>query len=195
MSKNIIKDLLEQHVTVIQAFVKSNARQIDHLMGALPIAIDYGNKILICGNGGSASDSNHFAAELIGRFEKNRKALPAISLTADNSVLTCLANDFGYETVFAKQIEALGNTGDILIAISTSGRSQNIIRAMEQAKKQGLMVILFTGINGKTCELADLVIDVPTDNTARIQECHIFLIHLLSKAIEDYFIEKQGVLK
>src|SRR6056297_1057098 len=136
--KTSIKDILNEHISIAESFVKENARQIDHFASALATNLDFGNKVLVCGNGGSASDSLHFAAELIGRFEKERKPIPAIALNSDISVLTAIANDYGFKYIFSKQIEALGSPGDILLAISTSGKSANIVQAMKQAKKQGL---------------------------------------------------------
>jgi D-sedoheptulose 7-phosphate isomerase len=155
-----------------------------HLMIA---ALRKKKKILIFGNGGSAADSQHIAAELIGRFTKNRKALPAIALTTDTSILTSLANDFGFEHVFARQIEGLGNPGDVALALSTSGNSANVIAAVKQARKQNITTIALTGRNrGKLANLADLTLNVASDSTARIQECHITIAHILCEIIEKH---------
>ncbi len=144
-----------------------------------------GNKILACGNGGSMSDAIHFAEELVGRFRENRRPLPAIALS-DVGMLSCIANDFGYEEVFARALEALGQKGDVLLAISTSGNSKNILRAAEQARKQGISVLALTGKDGgKLKELADISVIVPHFGYAdRIQEIHIQIIHSFIEIIE-----------
>lgn len=143
-------------------------------------ALTNGKKILLCGNGGSAADCQHLASELIGRFGREGRGLPAIALTADTSVLTSLANDAGYENVFSHQIEAMGRSGDVLVAISTSGRSANILRAAEMAKALGMKVIGLTGQDGDSLiDLADLGIRVPSEDTSRIQESHITIGHIV----------------
>lgn len=147
-----------------------------------------GKKILICGNGGSAADSQHFAAELVGRFQKERKAQPAIALTTDTSILTALANDYSFDIVFSRQVEALGNTGDLLIALSTSGKARNVILAARQAKKRGLKTISLTGKNGgELAKITDISVIVASDTTARIQESHILIIHILCEIAEGSF--------
>ncbi|MCK5077119.1 MAG: D-sedoheptulose 7-phosphate isomerase, partial [Calditrichia bacterium] len=146
-----------------------------------------GNKILICGNGGSAADAQHIAAELVVRLKStfDRPAIPAIALTVNTSVLTAGANDYGFETIFSRQIEALANPGDVLIAISTSGNSKNIIMAVEQAKLKGIASIGFLGTEGgKMKDLVDYSLIVPSDNTAYIQESHISIGHILCDIIE-----------
>lgn len=144
-----------------------------------------GNKVLICGNGGSASDAQHFAAELVGRFEKERKALPAIALTTDTSILTALGNDYGYDTIFSRQVEGLGTTGDILVGISTSGNSKNVILAMETAKNNGIKSIGLLGRDGGAlASKCDMAVVVPHSVTARIQEAHIFIIHFWAAYVE-----------
>lgn len=147
--------------------------------------VSEGGKILLCGNGGSASDCQHIAAELTGRFVKERKPLPAIALTTDTSALTAIANDYGYREVFVRQLEALANTGDTLIAISTSGNSENIINAVALAKKKALRVIGLLGRDGgKLKDLCDISIVVPSDSTPRIQEAHILIGHTICEGIE-----------
>ncbi|MFQ5605823.1 MAG: SIS domain-containing protein [bacterium] len=144
-----------------------------------------GNKIILFGNGGSAADSQHIAAELVSKFTQNRKALRAIALTTDTSILTSVANDFAFEEVFARQVEALGNAGDTALAISTSGQSANIIKAVRMAKEMGLATVGFTGKNGgKLVEYVDLCFRVPSQNTARIQEVHITAAHALCDILE-----------
>ena len=149
-------------------------------------AFKKGNRVLICGNGGSAADAQHMAAEFVGRYLKERKALPAIALTTNTSTLTAIGNDYGYEHVFSRQIEALANKGDVVIGISTSGNSSNIIYALDAAKKKGCYTIGLVG--GKQCRIdsaADLVIKAPSENTPRIQEMHIFLIHTICEVVEN----------
>jgi D-sedoheptulose 7-phosphate isomerase len=143
------------------------------------------NKILICGNGGSASDAQHMAAELVGTFEKEREALPAIALTTDTSILTAVGNDYGFDTIFSRQIESLSVAGDILLGISTSGNSKNVIVAMEAAKKRRVKSIGLLGNNGGAlASKCDMVVIVPDSVTARIQEAHIFIIHFWAAYIE-----------
>ena len=145
-----------------------------------------GGKILFCGNGGSASDAQHLAAELVVKYKKVRKAIPAIALTTDTSILTAIGNDIGAEQIFARQVEALGNNGDILVGITTSGNSENVIRAFDTAKNMGLKTILLTGNNcGKANESADILIDVPSKVTNNIQEMHIAVGHLICGLIEE----------
>jgi D-sedoheptulose 7-phosphate isomerase len=149
------------------------------------MTVSGGGKILLCGNGGSASDCQHLAAELTGRFVKERKPLPAIALTTDTSALTAIANDYGYKEIFARQLEALANAGDTLIAISTSGNSENIINAVALAKKKTLRVIGLLGRDGgKLKDLCDISIVVPSNSTPRIQEAHILLGHTICEGIE-----------
>lgn len=147
-----------------------------------------GHKILSCGNGGSAADAQHFSSELLNRFEMERPGLPAIALTTDSSTLTSIANDFRYEEVFAKQIHALGQEGDVLLAISTSGRSPSIIKAIDAAQERGVRVIALSGRDGGEVPAHisddDVEIRVPSDSTARIQEIHLLVIHCLCEQID-----------
>jgi D-sedoheptulose 7-phosphate isomerase len=144
-----------------------------------------GNKILICGNGGSAADAQHFAAELVGRFERERRAFPAIALTTDTSILTALGNDYGYERVFSRQVEALGVAGDAVIGISTSGHSKNVILAVRSAKEKGLKSIGLLGRDGgELASYVDIPVTVPHSVTAYIQEAHIFIIHFWASLAE-----------
>ncbi len=148
-------------------------------------SLNQGGKILLCGNGGSAADAQHIAAELTGRFEKNRKPLYAEALHVNGSYMTAVANDYDFETTYARLVEAMGKPNDILIAISTSGNSKNILRAAGQAKKQRMTVIGLTGQDGgELANLSDLVIKVPSKRTTRIQESHILIGHLLCEKIE-----------
>jgi len=148
-------------------------------------ALTSGGKLLVCGNGGSASDAQHVAAELVGRFERQRQALPALALTVDTSVLTSIANDFSYEEVFARQLEAVGGPHDVLLAISTSGRSANVLRAIERAKALGLKSIALTANDGGVIgSLVDVHINVPSRATARAQEVHRTILHAICELVE-----------
>jgi D-sedoheptulose 7-phosphate isomerase len=144
-----------------------------------------GNKVLLCGNGGSAADCQHIAAEFVGRFKKNRKALPAIALTTDTSILTAVSNDYGYDFLFVRQVEALGKRGDLLFVLSTSGNSINIIRATKVAKKIGIYTVgLLGGNGGKLKNIVDLPIIVPAKSSDRIQEVHITIGHIICDLVE-----------
>ncbi len=151
-------------------------------------ALSNGNKILACGNGGSAADAQHFAAELVGRFERERLPLPALSLSTDTSILTAVANDYSYREIFAKQVQALGQPGDVLLAITTSGNSENVIAAVEEALERDMRVVALTGKGGgKMTQLitdADVHLCVPHDRTARIQEVHLLTLHCLCDGID-----------
>ncbi len=151
-------------------------------------------KVLLIGNGGSAADAQHIAAELAGRFKLERTGLPAIALTTNTSTLTALANDYGYDTVFSRQLEALANDTDVLVAITTSGTSPNILKAVEMAHSRGVFVIGLTGRGGgKLKDMADLTIMVPSDNTARVQEAHITIGHIICHLVEKgLFNESSG---
>ncbi|MBS3135487.1 D-sedoheptulose 7-phosphate isomerase [Candidatus Woesearchaeota archaeon] len=145
-----------------------------------------GNKVLIFGNGGSAADSQHMAAEFVGRYKKERKGLPAIALTTDSSILTAWSNDYTYETIFERQVESLAKKGDVLIGLSTSGNSKNVIKAMEKGKELGTINISLTGKKGgKLKETSDININVESDNTPRIQECHLLAYHIICELVEE----------
>lgn len=145
-----------------------------------------GNKVYICGNGGSAADAQHFAAELVGRYLLNRKALPAVAFTTDTSILTAVGNDFGYDEIFKRQVEAFVEQGDILIGISTSGNSKNIELAMSEAKKRGAKIVGLLGKDGGKCnEYCDYPIVIKTNRTPNIQECHIMIIHIICEIVEN----------
>lgn len=144
-----------------------------------------GHKILLCGNGGSAADSQHIAAEFIARFNRERQSLPAVALTTDTSILTAISNDYAYEQVFSRQVEGLGRKGDILIAISTSGNSKNVLEAVKKAKEQGLLTVGFTGAaGGKLKDAVDICFEAESTLTPHIQEVHITALHALSEAVE-----------
>ena len=153
--------------------------------------IKQGNKVLLAGNGGSAADAQHFAGEIVGRFLMERNAIPALSLCVDPSVMTCIGNDYGYEEVFARQVQGLGKEGDAFIGISTSGNSENIIRAITEARKKNMFVVGFLGKDGsKIKDLCDVALVVPSNSTPRIQEIHTFTVHLLCEMIEKEAFKK-----
>ena len=176
---------LNQHIAVMK-LAERCSESIETAAKLLMETFARGNKILLCGNGGSAADAQHIAAEFVVRYEKKRRALPAIALTTDSSILTAHANDFDFDSVFARQIEALGNSGDTLIAISTSGNSKNIIQAAQIARAKNLNVIALTGeTGGALIDVANLTITVPSNVTARIQETHILIGHYWCGVVED----------
>mgnify|MGYP006102127259 FL=1 len=168
--------------------------EILHAAHAIRDIISAGGKLLLMGNGGSAADSQHIAAELIGRFKKERKAIPALALTVDSSSLTALGNDYGFESIFSRQVEALANPNDAIIGISTSGNSKNIIRALNLAREIGAKTIGLMGNNGgvmKDC--VDIGIIVPSNDTARIQEVHITIGHIICEIIEQDLIHENKI--
>ncbi|MDD5457136.1 MAG: D-sedoheptulose 7-phosphate isomerase [Candidatus Margulisbacteria bacterium] len=164
--------------------------QILELSEKIVKAFKTGNKVFFFGNGGSAADAQHFAAELTGRFQKERRALPAIALTTDTSALTALGNDYGFDIIFSRQVEALASEGDVLIGISTSGNSANVVKALETGAKLGCYCCGLSGNSGgKMNNCCELNIVMPSKNTPRIQEAHIFIIHTLCQLIEDEFAQ------
>ena len=178
---------LENSALVKKRIAREMVEDILNAAKILCARLKAGNKILLCGNGGSAADAQHIAAELVVRLKGdfNRPAIPAIALTVNTSILTAGANDYGFETVYSRQIEALGNPGDILIAITTSGNSGNVVMAVEQAKLKGIATIGFLGGDGgKIKDLVDYPLIVPSENTANIQESHITIGHILCDIIE-----------
>ena len=176
---NEISKLFDQSISIISE-CKNLSEVITKVSVRIVEAIKNKNKIILFGNGGSAADAQHMAAELIGRFLLTRQSIPAISLTTDTSVLTALGNDFGFENIFSRQCESIVSKGDIIIAISTSGNSSNVINGVKTAKEKGGIIIGFTGMSGgKLSDLTDEIIKAPTSNTPEIQECHRIIIHIL----------------
>lgn len=171
------------------ASVDALAPAIAHAGALLAACLHSGGKLLVCGNGGSAADAQHFSAELLGRYERERAGLPAIALHADTSTVTAVANDYGYEQVFARQVQALGRPADVLVAISTSGNSPGILRAVEAAQREGLGIMALTGRDGGALapllRSTDVEIRVPAQVTARIQEVHILVLHCLCELIDE----------
>lgn len=158
---------------------------IARAIARMTTAITGGGKVLACGNGGSAAESQHFAAELSGRFRRERAAWPAMALTVDTSALTAIGNDYGFERVFARQVEAFGRPGDVLVAMSTSGRSANVVAAAHEARARGLFVVALTGADaGPLGDAADEVVAVPDPDTARVQEVHLAILHVMCDELE-----------
>lgn len=182
--KNYITKYLDESLKV--AKIQNNLiDEIENITELILKSLKAGNKILICGNGGSASDSQHFAAEFVGRFKNDKEPLAAIALTTDSSILTSIGNDYGFEYIFSKQIEALGKKDDVLIVISTSGSSQNIINALKEGKNKGLLTISFVGNNIESIEsLSDIFITIPSEETGVIQQAHITLLQVIAGAVE-----------
>ena len=184
MKKLINKHILEHQVTLNS--VANLDESIVKVANLLIECLEHGGTIFWCGNGGSASDSQHLAGERVGRFVGDRKPLKSIALTADTAVMTCIVNDYGYKHIFSRQIEALGNEGDILIGISTSGNSENVIHAFEVAKRKGIRIIGLLGKGGgKSSRLVNQSIIIPSKSTARVQEMHILIGHILCDLIEE----------
>lgn len=175
----------DEHAQVVKASYNLNSKAILDATKQISDSLSKGGTLFLCGNGGSAADSQHLSAELVGRFEKERKALRAIALTTDSSILTCVGNDYGYEHIFSRQLEALAKAGDVLLAISTSGSSDNVVNAIKQANTLGLNTIALVGsTGGEAKKLAHLAILIPSAKTARIQEVHILIGHILCDLIE-----------
>lgn len=158
--------------------------QVAAVVRRFEAAFSSGNKILIAGNGGSAAEAQHLSDELVGRYRADRRPFPAVALTADSMVLTCIGNDYGYEHVFRRQVEALGQPGDVLVCLTTSGTTRNLLLAVEEARRRGLTTIGFSGRKGALRELADLAVVAPTDKAAIVQELHLHAIHLICEALE-----------
>jgi D-sedoheptulose 7-phosphate isomerase len=173
------------HIETIESVRNILTEQIITIANVMAQSLSNGGSIFWCGNGGSAADSQHLAAELVGRFKNNRRALRSIALTTDSSVLTCIANDYSYDDIFARQVEALGRPGDLLIGISTSGNSENVLRALKTAKEFNLVTVALLGKGGGSVkDLADHALVIPSDSTARIQEAHILIGHIFCELIE-----------
>lgn len=195
MNRTLISSFFEEHISLTKLTLDVCKADIEEATNLIIDCFNNGNKLLLCGNGGSAADCQHIAAEFIGRFENERCALPAISLVTDTSILSALSNDYNFERVFERQIEGIGNKGDILLGITTSGESLNIERAFIKAKEMGLKRILLTGINDtKINKLSDISINIPSSNTARIQEIHILVAHIICKLVEVEFINGKKII-
>ncbi|MBF0209937.1 MAG: D-sedoheptulose 7-phosphate isomerase [Desulfamplus sp.] len=180
----LIVDTLNESISVKQQFITSHIDKIKECVSLILKALNQGNKLLIFGNGGSAADAQHFAAEFVNRFQIERPPLAAIALTTDTSIITSIGNDYSFDDIFLKQIQALGKKGDIAICITTSGNSPNVIKAALEAKSMGLSTVGLSGNRGKLKEIADVAFCVDSSVTARIQEAHITLIHILCDLTE-----------
>ena len=189
MEKKIIK-AFEESVAIKEKFVKEYAPLIAEVSKLIADAFNDGKKVLLFGNGGSACDASHVAAEFVNRFKKDRPGLPAIALNTDMAVMTSIANDYDYSEIFARQVKTLGEEGDITIAISTSGNSKNILKAVDAAKKKGICTIAFTGSKGERFAAKnDYAFVVPSDDTPRVQEVHITLAHVICQMVEEILFE------
>ena len=187
MREIILENFLE-HSEVLEKSKNELIDRVEEVSALVVKCFAAGGKLMICGNGGSAADSQHIAAEIVGRFKKERKGLPAIALTTDTSILTAVGNDYGYDKIYARQVDAIGEKGDVLLAISTSGNSNNIIEAATTAKKIGCNVVGLTGVGGgKLKSICHINIDVPSANTTRIQEIHILIGHIVCELIENNY--------
>ncbi len=185
---NLITKNINEHLLTINTIKNKDLKKIFEFYKIILSSIKKKGTIFWCGNGGSASDSQHLAAELIGRYRSNRKPLKSISLNSDTSVLTCISNDFGYENVFSRQLDGIANHNDVLIIISTSGNSKNILNAIKLAKKKKIKVLGLLGKNGGACKkLIKNKIIINSNNTARIQEMHIMIGHIICDLIEEKF--------
>jgi D-sedoheptulose 7-phosphate isomerase len=191
---SIFKQAIGEHLSVIQALSSQHA-VLERIADEMSRAVLEGRKILWCGNGGSAADSQHLAAELVGRFKRERQAIGSIALTTDTSILTAIGNDYGFEKVFQRQIEALCATGDVVVGLSTSGNSQNVCLALEAARKIGAFTAAFTGEGGgKLAKVAEVTLCVPSMDTARIQEAHTLCGHVVCDFVERCLSERSLVV-
>jgi len=190
--KDIIEKILNESMQVKEKSIRKNVKGLIALAQKIAAAFTNDRKVMLCGNGGSAADAQHIAAEFINRFELERPPLPAIALTTDSSIITCIGNDYSFDDIFAKQIKALGMEGDVLLAISTSGNSTNVIKAAEAARDQDIHVGAITGGDGgKLKNIADSCLIVESASTARIQETHILMGHIICMLV-DYMLFQQG---
>jgi D-sedoheptulose 7-phosphate isomerase len=188
--ETVFANAIAEHLEVMRN-VETQQDVLETIARVMADALHHGNQILWCGNGGSAGDSQHLAAEIVGRFRRERRGMPSIALTTDTSILTAVANDYGYEAVFSRQVEALGRKGDVLVGISTSGNSHNVIAALEAAKVYGVITVAFTGAGGgRMASLADHLFAVDSRDTARVQEAHILAGHMICDWLELDLIER-----
>ena len=189
-----MKTIIDEYLSQVSKNFEELKNQSDNIEKGANIiikALENKNKVIFCGNGGSAADSQHLSAELMGRYKIDREPLPAMSLTVDTSAITAIGNDYGFDEVFSRQLKGIGNKGDILYATSTSGKSRNVIKAIEEAKKIGIITISVTGKNSTPMTgMADLAIKVPSDQTNYIQEMHIAVGQLICGIVEEYFFKK-----
>lgn len=186
METKEINQIISEHQNVLDNFNDEFYKSIKIGISLIKEAIINDSNIFLCGNGGSAADCQHFAAELVGRFKKDRRPYKAFALTTDSSLLTCISNDFSFENIFSRQLNAFGKKNDLLISISTSGESKNVINAIDEANNLGMHTLSFLGgEGGRAKKISKFNILVPSSSTARIQEVHILIIHIICEAIED----------
>ncbi|MFH1367908.1 MAG: SIS domain-containing protein [Elusimicrobiota bacterium] len=189
--KEIIEKLIQDSIDAKKNLLNSNHVEVlEQMAKKILAAYAVGKKVLVCGNGGSASDAQHFVGELVCRFQVNRKPLAAVALNSNVASMTAIANDFSFEDVFARQVEALAQHGDVVIGISTSGKSPNVLKAVAEAKKHGAVTLALCGNAGELKDMVDLAFCAPSKVTARIQECHILAIHILCHLIEERLVAK-----
>jgi len=182
--KDIFDSAISDHLKIVQGLTRQQDL-LETIARAMAGSLRKGDKVLWCGNGGSAADSQHLAAEIVGRFRRERRGLPSIALTTDSSILTAVANDYGYQCVFSRQVEAIAKPGDILVGLSTSGNSENVLMAIDRARSMGVTTVAFTGREGgKIGKVADHVLMIGSTDTARIQEAHILAGHMICDWIE-----------
>ena len=187
-----IKDILLESIQVKEEILRNQIGQIAEIAQLMIDCLKKDGKVIVFGNGGSASDSQHIAAELVGRFKKDRSALAGIALTTNTSIITSLANDYGYDVVFSRQVEALGKKNDVVLGISTSGKAKNVALGVKQAKKMGIKTVALSGGDGgEIVKLADVSLVVPSKITARIQEAHITIAHIICEMIEQELCREQ----
>ena len=186
MNAETLRRIAAESIALKQRFFAEKTELLLSVGERLSASVKAGGKILIFGNGGSAADAQHFAGELVGRFLRERAALPALALTTDPSVMTAIGNDLGYAVVFRRQVEAHGRPGDVAVGITTSGRSENVVAALAAARERGLVTVALTGSGGSRLKgSVDYLIDVPSDDTPRIQEVHGVVVHLLCQMVEE----------
>lgn len=188
----LIENIISEHLSTIENLKKNCIPDIKKIALLCQETLQHGHTIFFCGNGGSAADSQHLAAEIVGRFLKERRGMPAVALTTDTSILTAVSNDYGYEQIFARQVEALVRPGDAVIGLSTSGNSANVVAALEMAKTMGAITIGMTGgTGGKLAQLCDACLVVPSPVTARVQEAHILVGHIICEMIDEVTVHVQ----
>jgi len=195
LTLDIFRETIASHLAVVEA-LRQEGHAFERIATRMSEAILSGKKILWCGNGGSAADSQHLAAELVGRFNKERRALPSLALSTNTSILTAIGNDYSYDVVFRRQVEAMCQAGDVVVGISTSGNSRNVVMALEAARERGAFTVAFSGQSGgKIAEIADASLRIPSNETPRIQEGHILCGHMLCDCIERAVYEAENAMK
>ena len=187
---DLVRDRIQGSIRVKQALLSDTVfhELVARAATQIVMSLRHGGKVILCGNGGSAADAQHLAAEFTGRYLKERQALPALALHTNTSSVTAIGNDYGFDLIFARQLDALGREGDVLVGISTSGNSRNVLRAMETAKAKSIYTIALTGSGGTMKDVADCTICIPSDETPRIQECHILTGHIICEIAEEMLL-------